>query len=99
MKNRHAEAMRSQGLRRLRAELRADGVLSAGYISRLVHQVANFVAKETANRERIELRKFMTDEMAACADINKLRKLALCRLRDPRYENYRREYFDGKDPQ
>jgi hypothetical protein len=41
-----------------------------------------------------QLREFLQDEMSKTTDIMKLRKLALCRLGDPRYKDYRRKYFD-----
>ena len=43
------------------------------------------------------LRAFYRDEMSTCVDIGTLRKLALCRMGDPRYKDYRKKYFDGKE--
>ena len=70
--------------------------LARPVVSQIMREIGPVLERGVRDLERVQLRAFHRDEMAACTDILKLRKLAMCRLGEPGYLDYRRLYFDGK---
>ncbi len=87
-----------QYIRILEADLNVSGVLSAAFRRSVVKSVQTCLERCMPELENVQLWRFMSDEMSKEINIVKLRKLALCRLGDSRYADYRMRYFDGKAP-
>ncbi len=81
----------------LKQKLLHDGVLNRKYVEFIMKAVRIVVEQQEKKSQHTSLWKFYNDEMTKCVDILKLRKLALCRLGDPRYEDYRKKYFNGEE--
>lgn len=92
---------RKHNFSEIRREL--EQVLSLPLVTRLLREMDLTVRAEIDRRrselEKVLLVRFHRDEMAKTTNIVQLRKLALCRLGDPRYKDYREKYFDGKSTQ
>jgi len=79
----------------VRNALTEGNILSVAHRLKIVNKVRAGLEKCSIDDGKPMLRAFLDDEMARCTNVVKLRKLALCRLGDSRYTDYREKYFDG----